>query len=137
VLRQALPALVTCGAIALFLVLSFLVGRARVTYGVDAPATTGHPVFERHVRVQMNTLEQLVAFLPALWLFAFFMSPVWAAFLGLVWIAARIVYAVTYVRNPAARSPSFGVGMVVSGVLLIGAMVGVLRALGRTGLFGG
>ena len=29
---------------------------------------TGHPEFERAVRVQMNTIEQFVIFLPLLWL---------------------------------------------------------------------
>jgi glutathione S-transferase len=65
------------------------VGRARVRHGVAAPATTGHPVFERYFRVQMNTLEQLVAFLPAIWLFAQFYDPRWAAALGAVYLTGR------------------------------------------------
>ena len=105
-LRQALPALVTCLALVLLLILSFAVGRAREKHGIAAPATTGHPQFERAYRVQMNTLEQFVAFLPSLWLFAFFVSPLWAAVLGLVWLIARVAYAVVYLRNPAARAPA-------------------------------
>jgi len=50
------------------------VGRARGKYKVKAPATTGDPAFERAFRVQMNTLESAVAFLPVLWLFAAFVE---------------------------------------------------------------
>jgi uncharacterized MAPEG superfamily protein len=135
-LRQSLPALVTCLAIALFLVLSFLVGRARQKHGIEAPATLGHPDFERTLRVQMNTLEQLAAFLPSLWLFAFFVSPLWAAALGLAWLVARLVYVFVYLRNPAARGPAFILGMTMTGTLLLGAFIGALQALSRTGFFG-
>ena len=134
-LRQALPALVTCLALVLLLGLSFAVGRARGKHGIAAPATTGHPQFERAYRVQMNTLEQFVAFLPSLWLFAFFVSPLWAAVLGVGWLIARVAYAVVYLRNPAARAPAFILGMTITGTLLLGAFIGALQALGRTGFF--
>ncbi len=45
-------------------------GRARGRYKIAAPAMTGDPMFERHVRVHANTLESLPFFLPSLWLFA-------------------------------------------------------------------
>ena len=79
------PALVTLGVVVLLAALAGNVGRARGKYGVRAPATTGHPAFERAFRVQMNTVESAVIFLPMLWLFAAFVSGVWAAALGAVW----------------------------------------------------
>ena len=76
------PALITLGVLVLLFVVAWGVGRARDKYNVKAPATTGDPAFERAFRVQMNTLENTVMFLPALWLFAAFVSEVWAAALG-------------------------------------------------------
>lgn len=83
------------------------VARARARFGVAAPATTGHPVFERYFRVQMNTLEQLVAFLPAIWLFAQFYDPRWAAALGVVYLTGRQIYFMSYVKDPKSRSLGF------------------------------
>jgi hypothetical protein len=42
------------------IVMAGLVGRARGKYGVQAPATTGHPDFERANRVPVNTFETLI-----------------------------------------------------------------------------
>ena len=78
-----------------FLYFGMLVGKAREKYGVKAPATTGHEIFERHFRVQQNTLENLILFLPGLYLFAHYASPRWAAILGVVFLVGRQLYAVT------------------------------------------
>ena len=75
-------ALTTLASVLFYVTLSVRVGRARAQYQVAAPATSGDPVFERHYRVQMNTLEWMPIFLPLLWLFAFYISDVWAAALG-------------------------------------------------------
>jgi len=83
------PALITLGVVVLLFAVAWNVGRARGKYKVKAPATTGDPAFERAFRVQMNTLESAVAFLPVLWLFAAFVSGLWSAALGAVWLAAR------------------------------------------------
>jgi len=76
-----LTALVTCLSILMYFLFSFQVGKARTAYGVKAPATTGDPDFERIVRVHMNTLEWMPIFLPALWLFAIYISDALAAHL--------------------------------------------------------
>ena len=76
--------LVALAALLEYLVFGLLVGRARGLYGVKAPAVTGHPVFERYYRVQMNTLELLVVFLPVLWLAGSHWSAPWSAALGAV-----------------------------------------------------
>ena len=87
-----LTALVTCLAILIYFLIIIQVGKARATYGIKAPAISGNPDFERIFRVQMNTLEWMPIFLPALWLFAIYISDAIAAALGVVWIVGRIVY---------------------------------------------
>jgi glutathione S-transferase len=109
-----------------------LVGNARGKYGVKAPAITGHEVFERHFRVQQNTLELLVVMLPAMWLFARYVSPAWAAGLGLVYFGGRLVYLRSYVADPASRSAGFGLSMLPVLAMVLGAMIGAGSALFRS-----
>ena len=123
------PALVTVLALLLYVGVFVTAGRARARYGIEAPAVTGAPQFERALRIQQNTLEQLIWFLPALWLFAFYVSPLWGSIIGLIWVAARIYYAFLYYRDPETRGPGFIVGFATSGVLLIGALIGILIRL--------
>lgn len=124
-----LPALVVLLNVLLLFVVTILVGRARGKYAIKAPATSGHPLFERAYRIQMNTLEQTVLFLPTLWLAAHFGNPAWAGVLGLVWIVGRIWYAITYSRDPAKREVGFAIGMLAWLALLILAIYGVIRLL--------
>ena len=129
-----LPALVTWLALLLYLVLSINVSRMRRAHRIDAPATTGHPALERAFRVHQNTLEQLMLFLPALWLCALFLRPLWAAILGLIWVVGRVIYAWSYYRDPKSRGPGFLIAGIATILLMIGALVGIVLALGRTGL---
>jgi glutathione S-transferase len=122
-------AIVTVLALLQFFWLSLQVGRARGRYGVAAPATTGNEVFERHFRVHMNTLEQLVMFLPALWIFAAYISPLWAAALGVVFILGRAIYAMSYVRDPKTRSLGFGLTFLPTFAMLIGILAWAIRAI--------
>ncbi len=94
-----------------------------------APATTGNEVFERHFRVHMNTQEQLVMFLPALWIFAVYISPLWAAALGVVFILGRAIYAISYVRDPKTRSLGFGLTVLPTFAMLIGILIWAIRAI--------
>ena len=119
-------AIVTALALIEYIIFSMRVGQARGQYGVEAPATTGHPVFERHFRVHQNTLEQLIIFLPALWLFAYYVSNRLAAVLGLVFIVGRALYSSGYVADPKQRSTGFGLSMVSSALLLLGGLLGAL-----------
>jgi uncharacterized MAPEG superfamily protein len=107
-------------AIFQFIAFGFAVARARATHGVPAPAQSGHPVFERYFRVQMNTLEQLVAFLPAIWLFAQFVDPHWAAALGAVYLAGRMIYFTSYVKDPKSRGLGFLLTILPTFVMLLG-----------------
>jgi uncharacterized membrane protein YecN with MAPEG domain len=124
-----LPAIVTLLTVLLLIGTAMYVGYARGKYRVAAPATSGHPAFERAFRVQMNTLEGTVAFLPALWVAAHYASPLWAGVLGLVWLAARVWYAIAYARDAAKRGPAFGAAMLALAALLVLAFIGLGRAV--------
>jgi uncharacterized MAPEG superfamily protein len=124
-----LPELVALLTVLLLLVVSLLTGRARGKYGIKAPAITGHPMFERAYRIQMNTLEYAVVFLPALWLAARWGNPAWAGILGLVWLAGRVWYVVAYQRDPVSRSKPFGLAMLALLLLIVLAIWGVVRLL--------
>lgn len=126
---QQLPALVTLLTVLLMAANVFIVGRARGRYGIAAPATSGHPGFERAYRVQMNTMEQVLLFLPTLWLAAHYGFAGWAGIAGLVWIVGRIAYAAGYLRDPARRSAGFMIGAIAWLVILVLAVIGVTRAL--------
>ncbi len=118
-------------ALALFqyVVFAMLVGWARGKYGVKAPAVTGHEIFERYFRVHQNTLELLVAFVPAIWLFGMYVDPTWAALLGLVYLVARVLYLRGYVADPAKREVGFALSVLPVFVLLAGALWGAGRRL--------
>jgi len=126
-------ALVTVLAVLFYFYTSARVPGARKQFGVPAPAISGNPDFERVFRVQMNTLEWMPIFLPALWLFAIYASDKWAAVLGLIWIAARIFYMTSYTQAADRRGPGFIVQAVVCGVLLIGGLVGIITSLAHGG----
>jgi glutathione S-transferase len=124
-----LPALVTLLTVLLMLGTTWAVGQARGRHGIKAPAVSGHPSFDRAYRVQMNTLEQSVMFLPVLWLAANYGFTGWAGIAGLVWLVGRVWYAVAYLKDPAKRGPGFGIGMLGFFSLLIMAAIGVARAM--------
>ena len=126
---MAPAAIVIIIAVFEYMIFTFLVGRARGRYGVTAPATTGHEVFERYFRVQQNTLETLVAFIPGISLFALFVNPNWAAWIGLVYVVGRLLYFRAYVADPAKRGPGFGLSLLSIATLLVGGLIGALRNL--------
>ena len=98
--------------------------------GVKAPATSGHEEFERMNRVHLNTMEQLVVFLPALWIHAYYANPLWGAALGAVFIVGRFIYRAEYLKDPGSRSPGFSMSFIPSAVLLIWSLVvAVMRLL--------
>lgn len=119
-------AIVALLALLEYQIIGMLCGQARGRYDVQAPATTGHPIFERWYRVQMNTLEQLIVFLPALFLFARFVSPTWAGWIGLVFIVGRIIYARSYVADPSSRSLGFALTAIPNILLVLGALLGAI-----------
>lgn len=116
-------AVVTVLALMQFYLFGIQVGRMRARHGISAPAITGHPEFERMFRVQQNTMEQLVMFVPALWMFAYFSNPVWGAAIGLVFIIGRYLFKRGYVADASKRGPGFAIGSVAIAVLLIGSLI--------------
>ena len=122
-------ALVTLASVFFYAWLGLGVARARAEYKVAAPATIGHPVFERLYRVQMNTLEWLPIFLPSLWLFAIYVSDPIAAAIGLVWIAGRIVYLTGYSQAAEKRGRGFGIQALAATVLWVGALGAIVWRL--------
>ena len=112
-----------------FFAFALLVGRARGKYGVKAPAITGNEMFERAFRVQMNTLELLVLFLPALYLSAKYWSPLYVAGAGAIYIIGRIIYWRAYMAAPQTRTLGFALSIGPCLVLLVAALVGVIRSV--------
>jgi glutathione S-transferase len=121
--------LVTILSLILFFVVTINVGRARAKYGVKAPEMSGNADFERVLRVQQNTLEQLALFLPALWIFGNFIAPIPASIIGSVWILGRILYAWGYYQAAEKRGPGFGISSLATIVLLLGSLYGIVQAL--------
>jgi glutathione S-transferase len=121
--------IVTALALLQFVVFGFKVGKARTRYGITAPAISGHAAFERYFRVQQNTLEQLIVFIPGLYLYSRYFNPAVAAGIGVVYLIGREIYAATYVKDPAKRSLGYGLTFVPMMVLVIGGIVGAVRHL--------
>jgi glutathione S-transferase len=111
---------------------SIKVGQARGKYGVKAPATSGNEIFERYHRVHQNTLEQLIIFLPALMAFGSYVSPTWAALVGVVFIVGRALYFNGYVADPEKRGTGVLVSVLANAVLVLGALIGAVLALTRS-----
>ena len=124
-----LPALVTLLTVALMIWTMIGVGNARRRTGIRAPATTGHPDFERAFRVQMNTIEAVAAFLPCLWLASAYGFPMLAGVLGGAWIVGRVWYAIGYTQSADKRSMGFMIGSLANLALLGIALWGIVRAM--------
>ena len=121
--------IVTALALLQFIVFGFKVGRARGRYGIKAPAVTGNEIFERCFRVQQNTLELLIIFIPGLYLFSRYLSPLVAAVLGVIYLIGREVYSAGYVKEPAKRSAGYGLSFLPTVILLLGGLIGAVRNL--------
>ena len=125
-----LTATVTLLAILFYFYASMRVGRLRAHLGIEAPATTGHPTFERAFRVQLNTLEQMGLFLPLLWLTAFYpISLAWLApLVGCIWVLGRVIYLRAYMTEPKSRLVGAAISLITNLTLLIIATIGLIRA---------
>lgn len=124
-----LIAIVTGLAVLQSFLFAFQVGQARVKHGVDAPATSGQPEFDRAFRVHANTVEQLVIFLPGLWMFGYYVHELTGAILGMLFIIGRFIYRNAYLNEPKRRAAGFGIGALSMGVLVLGGMFGAATNL--------
>ena len=126
---MALVNLIVALALLQFFAFATAVGKAREKYKVSAPATTGNEMFERYFRVQMNTLELLIMFVPAIWMFGFYLNAYAAAGLGALYLVGRGIYYFSYGKDPKTRSVGFGLSAGPVAVLVIGALVGAAGAV--------
>ena len=122
-------ALVTVLLVSQYMVFMMLVGAARGKSGIKAPAVTGDENFERAYRVQMNTLEQLMVALPALWVSGMYFDSLVAALLGMAFFLGRVMYRAGYVKDPEKRGIGFGMGFLAVLGLIGTALWGVIGAL--------
>jgi glutathione S-transferase len=109
--------------------MALTVARAHAKTGILAPTMTGNPYLERCVRAHTNTLEWLAIFLPAMWLFAVYCSPTWAAAIGSVWVVGRIVYFIGYAAAPTKRFPGFFIQSLAVFTLSLGALGRIIYLL--------
>lgn len=135
---HALIIIVTVLALILYFVMGLRVGGARARYKIPAPAISGNEDFERIFRVQANTLEWLVIFLPALWMFAVvghgpILNDRVAAILGVIWIIGRFLYMTGYSKAAGSRSLGFAIQALATAVLLFGSLIGAVMAIMATG----
>lgn len=128
---HAYVALVTLLALIVPVWMGFRTAVARRACGLAAPAMSGDPILERHLRVHGNTLEWLPVFLVSMWLFAIYWNDLVAAALGLVWILARILYAYGYVADPGKRAAGFAIQFLVTAILLFGALGRIIWILSQ------
>ena len=117
----------TLAVLVMYFWIVFNVGRARAKFQIDAPVMDGPAPFLSVVRVQANTVEQMVMFLPALWLCAVYRGDHYSAVGGAVWIVGRILYAHAYYRDPAKRGPGFALTVLATLGLMIGAASGLIH----------
>ena len=110
-------------------VFGFLVGKARGTYNVPAPATIGDPIFERYNRVHQNTQESLMLFIPGMMMFGYYSNPNIAAGLGVIWIIGRILYLRSYVKEPKSRTLGFMLTFFPNIILVFGGAISASMVL--------
>jgi glutathione S-transferase len=133
--RDLYPALVTVLALLVYFWNFMSCGQARGKYRIQAPAVTGAPEYERALRIQQNMLEQLILFIPSLWIFCLTTIAFWPGMLlvgtalGLIFVIGRIIYSLSYAKDPKTRGLGFGLGMLPTMILLIGSLVGVINLI--------
>lgn len=115
--------IVTVLALVQYMYFGVQVGGVRQKSGVKAPAMSGNEEFERVNRVHLNTLEQLVVLLPALWLYAHYVNPLWGAGLGVVYLIGRFLYNAAYKKDPSTRTLGFMLTFLPGAVMLVWVLV--------------
>jgi uncharacterized MAPEG superfamily protein len=111
----------------------FFTGRAGFSRGVGikAPKTVGNERWERIFRIQQNTMEQLVIFIPAMLIFSLYVSATWVLLPGILFIVGRHIYSRLYLESPENRGPGMVLSFFTNIALVIGGLMGVsLKLIG-------
>ncbi len=124
-----LSGIVTVATLLIYMWMAYKVGRARGEHDVPAPQNTGPDAFLRALRVHENTVEGLILFLPALWMFALTFGDLWAALVGLFYPVGRVIYALGYYEAADKRSRGFMIGFISTCILLIGSLIGFILSI--------
>ena len=124
-----ITAIVTVLILLQYTMFGIQVASVRGKHGLKAPAMTGHPEYERMFRVHYNTMEQLVLFLPALWMFGFMVNHLWGAGFGALFLIGRFVYRAEYLKDPQSRTLGFAMTFLPSAVMLIWVLVRAIMGL--------
>jgi uncharacterized membrane protein YecN with MAPEG domain len=124
-----LTAIATLLAVLIALGTAILVARTRARVRIFPPVMTGSPELECALRVQANTVEQIVIFLPALWLAALYFQGWIPPAIGLLWCLGRVLYALGYrADKPGRREPGFIMAMLSTIALIVLAGIGIVQA---------
>lgn len=121
--------IVSAAALIQFHFFGIQVGKMRQKHGVSAPDIVGDPEFMRMFRVHQNTMEQLIVVLPGMWMFSYYLNPLWGAGIGAIYIISRFIYWSGYLNDPKSRGRGFVLGFLTQAVLVGGAIYGAVRAL--------
>lgn len=124
-----LTSLVTIVTLLIYFWMARQVGVARGKFDVPAPRTDGPEEFLRVQRVHANTMEGLLLFMPALWLFASAYGDVIAAAIGIFYPIGRIIFAQGYYAAANKRTTGFLIGIAATGILLLGALIAALMSV--------
>lgn len=131
---MALVNLLVLLAVIQFIYFGVRVGGARQKYGVSAPATTGHDMFERYYRVQMNTLELLIMLIPSVWIASSYWNPLFVAAMIAIYLIGRMLYLSAYVADPKKRDKGFAISILPIAVLLVAGFAGAVMSIVKTGI---
>jgi uncharacterized membrane protein YecN with MAPEG domain len=116
-------------ALVQYVVFTVRVGFSRGKYGIEAPDTTGNESWERLFRIQQNTLEQLIIFIPGALIFGATTTGVWVLIPGVIFLVGRQLFAMEYLKDPKTRVLGMSLTLLANAALLIGGLVGIVRRL--------
>jgi uncharacterized MAPEG superfamily protein len=116
-------------ALTQYIYFTFRTGLSRNKYGVKAPKCAGDETWERLFRVQQNTLEQLILFVPGMLLFAHYVSSKWVLLPGIAFVVGRALYSHLYIKNPESRTPGVALSLFSNVILVVGSLIGLGLAL--------
>ncbi|KAL8620716.1 hypothetical protein ACOMHN_067279 [Nucella lapillus] len=127
--RILLTGIVTLGSGIQLMFFARRVHFAREQHGIEHPAMTGNPDFERVVRAQQNILEWHPVFMSALWTSALFFNQVPSAICGLLYLISRHRYFNGYSRSVEERGPGFRMGLHMLRAMGVMAVIGIGRTI--------